>query len=90
MALLEAAKWFPLCSSFFQCLRRLSEECPIKRRALWHFCSLPQRAFGVKCWRRGRRVGGKHVSSELQREVNAASKQMKGKQLGTKKGAWKL
>ena len=37
MAVLEAAKWFPLCSSSFQGLRRLSEECPIKRRALWHF-----------------------------------------------------
>lgn len=48
--MLEAAKWFPLCSSF-QGLRRLSEEGPIKRRALWHFCSLPQRAFGVKRWR---------------------------------------
>ena len=31
MAVLEAAKWFPLCSSSFQFLRKFSEKCPCKK-----------------------------------------------------------
>lgn len=38
MAVLEAAKWFPLCSSS-QFLRKLSEKCPFKKAATLAFCS---------------------------------------------------
>lgn len=51
--MLEAAKWFPLCSSF-QFLRKLSEKHPFKKADTLYFCSLPQMIFGVngERWRR--------------------------------------
>ena len=63
---------------------------PHKKAGALAFLFSASEGFRGQTLGKGRRAEGKPVSSELQREVNAASKQMQEKRLGTKRRIRKL